>query len=354
MTKSWRRIVGNACKFPIPEADPVPILSHKTESEPERPKVTDWREFFHTKDEMDNAPPISFLIDGFLQTEGVTAIAAPVRERKTIIALNMVHSLLTGEALFGKFAVTKKPERVLYIVPELFIGPFTDRLRTLGLMDFVGKSLFCRTGSKDGDFTLTDPVLFEALPGAVVFLDTAIRFLDGDENSAQDVRKFADVLFKLIRAGAESVVMLHHTRKEQGDSMTLETAMRGSGDMGAFLVSCWGTRLQDPAHPYQSESFLSNLKQRDFQSEDFEATCNEKGLMTLVESKCAPVLKTRRGNNANKDGKDDAALALLKAHPKASVRETVELLKEAGIKRGRSWIQERRAGIVQESGGSLP
>ena len=58
--------------------------------------------------------------------------------------------------------------------------------------------------------------------------------------------------------------MLHHSPKSQGNGMTLESAMRGSGDLGAFLACCWGTKLQDPSRPYESASFLSNLKQRDF------------------------------------------------------------------------------------------
>ena len=88
----------------------------------------------------------------------------------------------------------------------------------------------------------------------------------------RDVRAFADSIFALLRDGAESVVMLHHSPKDSGDFMTLESAMRGSGDMGAFLCCCWGTKLQDVSKPYESASFLSNLKQRDFESKDFEVT----------------------------------------------------------------------------------
>src|SRR5882762_6021021 len=52
---------------------------------------------FHTQEECQDAPPVTFLIKDFLQCEGVTALAAPVRERKSLIALNMVHALVTGE-----------------------------------------------------------------------------------------------------------------------------------------------------------------------------------------------------------------------------------------------------------------
>ncbi len=254
-----------------PGAEPEIVLGSMTHLPmPKDTDPKDWRELLHTKDEALNAPPVTFLIDGFLQREGVTAIAGPVRERKSLIALNLAHALLTGEKLFDHFAVVKKPERVLYLCPEVSLGPFTDRLKKIGLLDYVGESLFYRTLSADGHLTLNAPELQPALPGAVVILDTAIRFFEGDENSSQDVRAFADGIFALLQGGAESVVMLHHSPKDSGDVMTLENAMRGSGDMGAFLACCWGTRLQDPTHPYESASFMSNLKQRDFESKDFE------------------------------------------------------------------------------------
>jgi hypothetical protein len=224
-------------------------------------------------------------------------------------------------------------------------------------MDYVGDTLFCRTLSADGHLSLNAPELVPALPGSVVILDTAIRFLSGDENSSQDVRAFADSIFALLRNGAESVVMLHHSPKDAGDLMTLENAMRGSGDMGAFLACCWGTRLQDPAHPYESASFLSNLKQRDFESKDFEVTGGPDCRLHIVGDPAlagATLMPRRRGNAANKDGKDEVAIALIKANPKLSVRKAVELLKENGIKRGKDWVQGKRYELIQKDGGQMP
>ena len=201
---------------------------------PENPAaVVDSRSLFHTRDAMLNAPPITFLIEKYLMRKGVTAIAAPVRERKSLIALNIVHSLLTGEKLFDHFEVVRKPRRVLYLCPEVSLGAFTDRIKKIGLINYVGDTLFCRTLSAEGHLSLKAPELVPALPGSVVILETAIRFLEGDENSSQDVRNFADSIFALLRNGEESVVMLHHSPKDAADTMTLENAMRGSGDMGA-------------------------------------------------------------------------------------------------------------------------
>ena len=325
-------------------------------NEPPKP-LADWRTLFHTREAMLNAPPITFLIKNYLMREGVTAIAAPVRERKSLIALNIVHALLTGERLFDYFDVVERPSRVLYLCPEVSLGPFTDRIKKIGLMNYVGDTLFCRTLSADGHLKLDAPELVPALPGSVVILDTAIRFLAGDENSSQDVRRFADSIFALLKGGAESVVMLHHSPKDAGDSMTLENAMRGSGDMGAFLACCWGTRLQDPSEPYKSASFMSNLKQRDFESKDFEVTGGPDCRLHIVGDPAlnvATLAPRRRGNVANKDGKDELAIALIKANPKLSIRKTVDLLKENGIKRGKDWVQAKRYELVQKNGGQMP
>lgn len=154
-------------QYPDVGPDPVVVISS---SKPEEKKITDWRELFHTKDEVLNAPPITFLIKDYLMCEGVTGIAAPVRERKSLIAINIVHALLTGEKLFDHFEVVKKPSRVLYLCPEVSLGPFTDRVKKIGLIDYVGETLFYRTLSKDGHLKLDDPALTPALPGSVVFL----------------------------------------------------------------------------------------------------------------------------------------------------------------------------------------
>src|SRR6266478_3539618 len=291
-------------------------LRNRARMDPDSP----WGALFHTLKETDNSPGVTFLIDRFLQREGVTAIAAPVRERKSLIALNIAHALVTGEKLFGHFEVTKQPECVIYLCPEASLGPFADRLKKI-------------------------------LPGSVVFLDTAIRFLEGDENSSQDVRAFADSIFALLRGGAESVVMLHHSPKDTGDFMTLENAMRGSGDMGAFLACCWGTKLQDPADPYKSASFLSNLKQRDFESQDFEVTCGPDCRMRIVGDPATRIVGAApRKNRANKDGLDAKAMELLRANPKLSTREMAQLLTESGIRRGKDWVLKTRYQLMQESG----
>src|SRR5262249_7793762 len=80
------------------------------------------------------------------------------------------------------------------------------------------------------------------------------RFMDGDENAAADQRAFAESLFALLRAGARTVTGLHHAPKNfsSQSQMNLENVLRGSGDIGAMLATCWVLSKidADKAHAY--------------------------------------------------------------------------------------------------------
>jgi len=106
--------------------------------------------------------------------------------------------------------------------------------------------------------------LLEAANGADVFLDTAIRFMTGDENNASEQKQFADTLFNLQRAGARTITGAHHSPKSFGKDtyMALENVLRGAGDIGAMLATCWGLSQIDAD---ATRIFVQNVKVRDFQ-----------------------------------------------------------------------------------------
>jgi hypothetical protein len=315
------------------------------------PKTAATRTLFDSYEDAETAPPISFLVGGFLQREGITGIAAPVRERKSLIALNICHALVTGEKLFGFFPVTLKPERVVYLCPEVARGPFYSRVKSIGLLPFAGTKLLCRTLSTEGAIELDDPELRAYLPGSVVILDTAIRFLRGSENESGDVREFAATLFGMLRDGAESVIMLHHSPKAKpGESLSLESALRGSGELGAFLASCYGTCLVDPDNPYESPSFVTPMKRRDFECEPFMLSSSLSCRMTMIgEPGRGVTLKS-----AGTDGKRDDAEAYVSAHLNETAEAIVSGLKSLGMKRSPSWVatakKKAKYAQMQETG----
>lgn len=224
-----------------------------------------WESLFHTYYETMHAPPLSFAIDHFLQEAGVTMLGALPGHGKTLVALEMVKSMLEGGALFGHFAVPKLSSKVLYLIPESGLAPFVARLKLARLTDHIrDKKLFYRTLSKDNQIlALDDPRLREACEGADVFLDTAVRFMDGDENAASEQRIFAQNLFTLLRCNARTVTGLHHSPKafQKAEYMSLENVLRGSGDIGAMICACWGLYLTDKA---KTQIWVENVKARDF------------------------------------------------------------------------------------------
>jgi Bifunctional DNA primase/polymerase, N-terminal/AAA domain/Primase C terminal 1 (PriCT-1) len=335
------KLITNACKFPTPEPLPeITIGKHVTDS-PQEP--VDWREHYHTRLEMETTPPPVFLIDGFLLADSMTAIAAPVGQRKSIIALNVAHALCTGEPLFGFFKVTKRPTRVIYLCPEMGIRSFTDRVRKIGLLSQVGESLFCRTMNKVEGLLPLVQLRKEEVRGAVVIIDTVVRYLEGDENSSEHMRAFARTIFELKTLAGEdgAVVLLHHSSKGAKDSteLSLENCMRGSGEIGAFVTSCWATRLLDPTDSYNSASFMTNVKQRDFESQDFTILSDKTFRLHMKDE---PGSGVTLGARSNLDGKEPAALAIIRENPDDSIAQLIGKMQETGIERKKTWVSTKR------------
>jgi RecA-family ATPase len=160
---------------------------------------------------MDSAP-LRELIRGILPELGMTSIAGLSNHGKTLFAIEMVKALLSGKPLLGHFEVLQ-PTQVLYLCPEVSERSFRYRLGKFGLGD-CGEELLCQTLSDGQAANLRSPSILRAARERVVFLDTAIRFSDGDENNSRDNNKgLAESCFNLLRAGAKAVVCLHHSAK---------------------------------------------------------------------------------------------------------------------------------------------
>ena len=350
------RLITNACKFAIPEPEPIPVLAGKVGGPSATPEPMDAWSRFHSFNEMDKTPPLTWLIDGFLPFESITGLAAAVAQRKSIIALNIAHALVTGEPLFGHFKVHQMPDRVLYLCPEMGIRSFTRRLREIGLVEHVGKRLFCQTMSSDYLFTM-DSLPPEVLRGSFVILDTAIRYIEGDESNSEHMRKFGAKVMRLKADGAVGSLILYHSSKGAKETLelTLENSLRGSSELGAFITNCWATRLQDPSDQFATNSYMNNVKPRDYEDKPpaFElAPVKGSYRMTYVEGSEGAQLACATLFKKDADGKADGAIAVIKAHPEASLSELEKLTEEAGCPRKKSWISRERAAL-RGSGNTL-
>jgi len=339
-----------------PGAEPEIVLGSMAHLPmPKNAVPKNWRELFHTKDDVLNCPPPTFLIENFLACQAICAIAAPVGQRKSIIALNVARSLCTGEPLFGFLPVVTRPSRVLYLCPEMGLISLSDRVRKIGVGNCLGDTLFLRSMNLGGLDLLDLPD--EALEGSVLIVDTAIRFMHGDENSAKDMKAFSDVLFDIQRRQGPkgAVIILYHSPKTTKDvfELTLENCLRGSGELGAAVTDAHGTRMQNPEDRWNSENFISHVKCRDYEGvEDFAVSCDRATgvLVRTGEVGVKAVLSGKRsGQKADVDGKDEAARAFIKARlkeqPDVTVNALIAGLADLGIVRKQTWVKMARLAI---------
>jgi hypothetical protein len=225
-----------------------------------------WLELFDTPEEIENSPPLTFAVQGFLQCGAATLLAGLSGHYKTWLMLSVAKAALDEriDKLWGTFTVIHRPSRVIYLVPESARGPLRYRLEVLGLLPYIrSQKLLVRTLNKGAAPLLQDTRLLAAAKGADIFLDTAVRFMQGDENSAGDnARGLASDVFALLSADARTVFAAAHSPKafETQNYMSLENMVRGSGDIAAAFATVWGVRRLpgDIAH-------IQNIKPRDFE-----------------------------------------------------------------------------------------
>jgi 5S rRNA maturation endonuclease (ribonuclease M5) len=234
----------------------------------EEKELPNWRNMFHTVEEFENAPPLSFAIENFLQHDAVTGIVGLSGQGKTWVGTSIGKALLFGPGtLWGLFKVQRRADRVIYLIPESTIAPFKHRLELMGLYEEIRTDrLLVRTLSKGPTPSLDDPRICEAVRGAHVIADTAVRFLgEADESNASEIaRGLSEDLLGLLGAGALTVLALFHSPKSFStqSAMTLENMIRGTGELGAILATAWGVKQIDAA---LNIIHVENLKPRDFQ-----------------------------------------------------------------------------------------
>jgi hypothetical protein len=333
-----RHIADSVSRYALPEPEPQVLIGGNLAGEPETPpEPVDWRTRYMTEEAYLNVKPPEFLIDAFLVKKSIAMLAGPVAQRKSIIALNIAHALCTGDPLFGYFDVSGGHERVVYLCPEMGAASFVKRIRQIGLGKYMGKTLFVQTMSEKP--TALDELGGE-LPGAVVIVDTITRFIEGDENKSEDMRKFAQKVFRLMNAGA-TVVLLHHSKK--GSSGSLDDGLRGSSELAAFVDSCWVTELEDPKKPYESLSKMRNVKQRDFESDPFKLKPAPGSYYLSMDGDPEPeaALKSKA-----EDAALDALRKLLAVDPKMGINKLRDALKKAGHRKGAKWVMSAKCTIL--------
>src|SRR5208283_49537 len=249
---------------------------------------------------------------------------------KTWVGVSLAKALVYAKPFLSVYEVPEQ-HNVLYLVPEMGARSFRTRLEKMGLPD--DDRFRCQT-LKDGLTPLDAPHLLAAVKEMrpVVFLDTAIRFSSGEENSSSsNASGLANAVFALIRNGAVAVVCLHHSPKAaaEADFMTLENVLRGTGDFGAMCDAVWGIqhakKTGEKTYDVQESTdltrlFLKCVKPRDFEPVDPFVV---QGRPYIDDIGDFAVIARGELENApgNDDEKVELALREVKANTKIGIRE---------------------------------
>jgi putative DNA primase/helicase len=196
-------------------------------------KVSQW---LITGDEFCSQPaPIQWLIKGWLQREATCMIHGASGSGKTFLVLDMALTVSSGLPEWNGHRVTKG--NVVYLAGE---GHHGLKSRIAGWkqsknVDTLGDFYVSRTGldldTPEGLSHTFNAIKATGKKPDLIIVDTLHRFLQGDENSAQDAKPMLDSCMALIHEFRCSVLFVHHT----GVSAEAKDRARGSSAYKAAL-----------------------------------------------------------------------------------------------------------------------
>jgi hypothetical protein len=263
---------ASACKYPVGQASPSVLLDGKPVGQAATVNAAsqapaDWRGNFRSIGELEQGD-VRMLIHGFLP-EGTIFLGGLPGEGKTLFALSIARALTTGKPFLGTFMVPQTVP-VIYLIPESGGRAFRRRCEKFEIPNDPHKFL-CRTVSEGSTLPLDDVSLLEAIRRLrpVVILDTIIRFSESqDENAATQNKQLVDDVIRLRQAGAIAVIGLHHAAKAMREKgMSLELALRGTGDIAASADGVYGLLRDSKLYKNgegPNEISVECLKPRDF------------------------------------------------------------------------------------------
>lgn len=189
------------------------------------PPISDW---IVSADDFATEPkPIKWLVKRWLQDDAFMMVHGPSGGGKTFIVLDWCMHIAAGMPDWNGHKV--KEAGVLYLAGEGHNGLRAriaawkrhhgmDRLKM-----WLSKS-GCDLNTPDGYKKVADGIRAMPEQPRLIVVDTLHRFLDGDENSAQDAKGMVDACAGLMREFGCSVLLVHHT----GASEEAQHRARGS------------------------------------------------------------------------------------------------------------------------------
>jgi len=185
-------------------------------------------------------PAINWRIQNLLTDRGVLIIASPPKQYKSFVAVHAAISVSNGTEFLGAFTTQQSP--VLYLDEENGEIVLLRRFQQMsqGHHEEINDQLLytsygmIKLDTPEGKAAITH--LIEQYHPGMIVLDSMVRFMEGDEDKATEVRVIFESIRELLDKYTISFIILHHTRKGNDGrkkSIALED-LRGSSDFGAF------------------------------------------------------------------------------------------------------------------------
>ena len=187
--------------------------------------------------------PIRWQIKRWLQSQALIMVHGPSGGGKTFMVLDMVLSVASKGAVSEWFGNKVRHGTVVYLAGE---GHHGLRGRVAAWKQHKAVSGLDMWLSRHG-LDLNTPQGYQktvdairSLPSVpeIIVVDTLHRFLDGDENSAQDAKSMLDACGALIHEFGCSVILVHHTgvSNEAQHRARGSSAWRGALDIEISVV----------------------------------------------------------------------------------------------------------------------
>jgi putative DNA primase/helicase len=187
--------------------------------------------------------PIRWQIKHWLQSQALIMVHGPSGGGKTFMVLDMVLAVASKGAVSEWFGNRVRHGTVVYLAGE---GHHGLRGRVAAWKQHKAVTALDMWLSRHG-LDLNTPQGYQktadairALPSVpeIIVVDTLHRFLDGDENSAQDAKSMLDACGALIHEFGCSVVLVHHTgvSNEAQHRARGSSAWRGALDIEISVV----------------------------------------------------------------------------------------------------------------------
>jgi phage/plasmid primase-like uncharacterized protein len=160
--------------------------------------------------------PIRWQIKRWLQSDALIMVHGPSGGGKTFLVLDMVLSIASKGVISEWFKHKVRHGTVVYLAGEGHHGlrgrvaawkqhhrvPSLDMWLSKGGLDLNTPAGYQKTA---------DAIRSLPEPPEIIVVDTLHRFLDGDENSAQDAKTMLDACAGLMAEFSASVLLVHHT-----------------------------------------------------------------------------------------------------------------------------------------------